>query len=144
MLVLSRAGGLSVTFISTAGRDPAESAGLQSAVEEEPFSHRVDPLPKYPWVRTPARLRSLGFQTTLDSWAKLRRPVWRFVVPYWFLAVTGAGLPAIRIASTAWRERRWRLRTGLCAACGYDLRATPNRCPECGEAASLSRLQTRQ
>jgi len=59
-----------------------------------------------------------------------------FTVPHWFLAVLLAVLPA----SWAWprlRAREWS-RSHRCTECGYDLRATPGRCPECGAAAGES------
>lgn len=48
--------------------------------------------------------------------------------PCWFLSCLFTVVPATFII------RRYRRRTepGHCAQCGYDLRATPDRCPECG------------
>ena len=54
-------------------------------------------------------------------------------VPLWSLAALFAAYPFARI--TLWfgnMRRRRRRASGLCSACGYDLRATPDRCPECG------------
>jgi hypothetical protein len=53
------------------------------------------------------------------------------VLPHWFLAVVFAALPI------KWQlRRRRRAAPGLCSSCGYDLRATPDRCPECGTISS--------
>lgn len=53
--------------------------------------------------------------------------------PLWFPLLLSAALPVGRW-TLARRRRRLRGRAGLCPACGYDLRATPDRCPECGAA----------
>lgn len=49
------------------------------------------------------------------------------------LAAAGSAmLGAIGLIVTARLRRSYRHRHGLCLACGYDLQATPDRCPECG------------
>jgi hypothetical protein len=54
-------------------------------------------------------------------------------MPCWAWLVAFTALPAARAVAFARRRRRERsARAGLCPACGYDLRATPARCPECG------------
>jgi hypothetical protein len=60
--------------------------------------------------------------------------------PYWFIMVLTAILPGARLAGWRRRARGLRMRPGLCRHCGYDCRATPDRCPECGTAM----LQTKQ
>jgi hypothetical protein len=49
--------------------------------------------------------------------------------PFWFLATAFAGTPLLWILTV--RSRR-SASSGFCQSCGYDLRATPGQCPECG------------
>jgi hypothetical protein len=64
-------------------------------------------------------------------------PFWTWCVriPQWWLL----SAPLIPPAWWVWRRRKTRRseRSGLCTNCGYDLRATPNRCPECGTIPDL-------
>ena len=54
------------------------------------------------------------------------------IFPFWIIVVISGILPARWLTKLARRQTR---RTGFsCSSCGYDLRATPERCPECGMA----------
>ncbi len=61
-------------------------------------------------------------------------PSWIWWLPYSLVV----GVPIVGIVSGIRRERRQQLRRehGLCVSCGYDLRASPHRCPECGRETS--------
>jgi len=60
------------------------------------------------------------------------------VAPFWSLALLTGFFPVASLGLHV-RSRRRRARNksrALCAVCSHDLRATPDRCPECGSTSA--------
>jgi hypothetical protein len=70
-----------------------------------------------------------GAATATLNGSGVALPLW---LPTLLTAVAPVGVIASRI-----RRYRGSRRVGLCPSCGYDLRATPERCPECGDVPAL-------
>jgi hypothetical protein len=74
-----------------------------------------------------------GFISAADDPQRVRQsPSYHMLAfPCWFFVAIEALVIAVMVRRMA-AARRYR--SGLCSRCGYDIRATPDRCPECGTA----------
>jgi len=63
-----------------------------------------------------------------------------YVIGFWTLEIPFAIPPIawVLIRLVRWEKARSRTRIGRCPTCNYDLRATPDRCPECGTIPPMS------
>jgi hypothetical protein len=68
--------------------------------------------------------------------ALLRSDMIRWEFPIWPLVATTIVLPVIALKAHV--RKRLRERNCQCVHCGYDLRATPERCPKCGAEPAIS------
>jgi hypothetical protein len=71
-----------------------------------------------------------------DAIHRVNQRVVTLMIPHWLLALLSALLPAFWLIAELPRRRR--RGAGHCPSCGYDLRASPERCPECGTMAASS------
>jgi hypothetical protein len=92
----------------------------------------------YPEARSLRGWRLLGFDlhnyVSTGPYGQVIRDI---AVPYWSLCLITLAAPVQWFRTR--RKAGTRRPGGLCPTCGYDLRATPERCPECGTAAAVGR-----
>lgn len=114
--------------------------GLVVIEHEAAVRYEVEPTWVYFHTTLPRRWplqRGIGFNFYRSANRHYMRlaptPLWGVTIPYWAIVVTGLLLPIHAIGNmvrTARRQRR--TRTGLCTACGYDVRFSGALCSECG------------
>src|SRR5205823_4634558 len=84
--------------------------------------------------------KRLGFAySSIDYYSNGKEVRQSIYLPHWSLIAFFGLLPLFKSIGLLRRRAHG---PGLCAACGYDLRATPDRCPECGALpAALRKIE---
>ena len=120
--------------------DPTAPARSRHA---QPYRGRSDMVRRWAWGPdlnrtwprlTPVTTTRTNFDNRNGRMVQERLVGRRLWVPYWLCFSVTAVTPLAELVARA-RSRR-RARVGRCHKCGYDLRATPDRCRECGTAVT--------
>jgi hypothetical protein len=80
-----------------------------------------------------------GFRSTGAASEYGAESSWIIATPAWLILIVSLLMPLQRVFSFISRHRRKRRR--LCVHCGYDVRATPDRCPECGTVTKKATMK---
>lgn len=132
--------GLQVDSVADSWYAPYTGKALVKTISLE--SDFVD-APAQAWGATIVDRKMLGFRYVhTDAWFPKAQLMMGYpkarsravFVPHWAIVALTAILPAVVVARLV--RNRHRCRDNLCPKCGYDLRATPGRCPECGHGTS--------
>ena len=85
-------------------------------------------------------LSRLGFDyAEFAGWYGPGTIVYSYRISYFVLLLPAGAMSLAWVGQLARRRYLHRHRVGFCAKCGYDLRASPDRCPECGMIAGARR-----
>jgi hypothetical protein len=96
------------------------------------------------WASVPARQTRIDLARQPLGWAGIGAvvlpganslatyTVTSIAIPYWLVVLVAALLPGRSVVRYGRYRYRRAFKPGVCRSCGYDLRASPDRCPECG------------
>ena len=129
-LITAVRGRIQVVFARTKSL-PAQEVPESFLVHESEAAFDMFPRPR--------RFLGVGWgqSATVPPW------FWRpaLSLPHAYVAFLAAIMPGVQFYRRLRRQNRGS--RGLCLSCGYDLRASPDRCPECGTETKMPGTTTR-